>query len=397
MGFEFRVQRLIAAVMIVGGCGSGSDQGTTPEDPLPPLPLAVIDPTTGMIVDEWEAPRYLVDVAVDHATGRVWGVAESTDEYRYDSLGAGIFELFPDRPPELLRRLTPLDPAEPERWFWPVTKEMQPDYGIIALDPIHRRGTFTSHTSRETVLIDLDSGDHVFSVFAGYYRHGNAFWTSGGIGYSTGGGYGWAFRSSDGALFDGELCSPDHYQLGVAISESRGELYVVQSAGLPTLCIVDLVTLDREFWPIPCNGLGACQQIGLAMHPDGRRLYMATLDVGSGVINTLGVLDVETRVLKETMVLARAHGVELSSDGTRAFATTMECSRIAVFDADTLDYIADIRTEGDTLGFDIDGNGRLLVAQARPFETLGGRVEDAYCPPLKPTPAGAVRPRVSTW
>lgn len=367
----------VLSAVLVGGCTGDVDR-------VEPLPLAVIDAATGRVGAEWEAPDRLFDVAVDPATGRVWGIAESSD-FVYDGMpGPIVYELYADRPPREVYQLSvqSMDP----NGRWAVTKSFWMDTGSIAIDATNRRAAFTSPSTWETVLLDLDSGAPVMRYFSGWIRHGNAFWPEGGIGYLTGGGYATAFRSSEGEML-GALCDPYDHQSSVVVSQPRDELYIILNGGLPDICIVDLTDFTWEVWPIPCNALGLCYPKGMAVHPDGKRVYIALQEWIDGYINTIGVFDAEARTWREVLDRAEPHGFAVSPDGRFLYVSEVSCHRVGVYDTDTLERVADIPLEGDTLGIDLSSDGvNLFVAQARRGSTLGGFLDDAYCPEWKPVP-----------
>ena len=371
---------LAALAGLVPGCGPAE----RPSEEFRNLPLAIVDTNTGRITAEWEAPERLFDVAVDPVTGRVWGVADSS-WYIYDGMpGPMVYELYPDQPPRPIYEMGMqwLDPST----HLQINRQDFLDYGNIALDPVNRRGLFTSPTTWETVLLDLDTDRRIKYYYGGGSRiHSNAFWDEG-LGYFTGGGYGAAIRSSDGEVL-GVFCSLDFPQHAAAISQPRDELYIVQ--GYTLMCIVHLDTFATEEWEIPCNANSwNCLAVGTATHPDGRRLYLAMEDYSGADITTIGVFDAETRTWREVLDRSRPHGFAVSPDGRRLYVTERICRRIGVYDADSLDRIADIPMEGNTLGIDLSADGqRLFVTQAAdgtPLGSDGFDLGDPFCPALAP-------------
>lgn len=336
----------------------------------------------------------LYDVAVDGATGRVWGIAETSRKIGPEgSEGAKLWELFPGASPEQRFQLEPVGGGlltVTKAWgYWL-------DYGNLAVDPTSRRIAVSSPSSFELAVLDLDTMRHVGSVFGPDYLYRSAAFDSlNGIGYGSSNTDGFAFRASDAAIL-GSTCQA----YALAYSEANQRLYIGASTG--SVIIFDPATgtctpqiLIEYNHPYPAF----CGLRGIAVSPDGSRLFLSC----TGVDRPLGefvvpqpsflIMDLASGMnLAQTEVPdpAGPHGFVVSPDSSTLYVTETHCNRVRVYDAKTGAFRHDIPTDGETLGIDLSADGSTLyVAQAHPDDPLGGGARmygdfDALpeCPPL---------------
>lgn len=377
--------RIACVVLVVAcGCAEKSDRQ--------PLPLAVVETSSGRIVERWEAPALLFDVKEDPATGRVWAMAETSVHIGPEgSEGARVWELFPDAPPVEHYQLPPVAGG-----LLTVSKFYWRDFGHIAIDPIARRGLFAAPGSRFVALLDLDTGNLVSGQWGGYLWHGTTFDVEGRIGYASTNELAYAFRTSDGEYQAQELCPQMTSSHAVFFSQANRKLYIM--GWLHSLCIYDPV-LGTATGPLQaeCGGDELCDSVGITVSSDGRRLYVANPSfgpdsLGSRTISALVIWDLVTGVQRVIEDPIAPHGFALSPDDSTLYVTEHICNRIRVYDAISGAFRYDIPTDGETLGIDLSADGtRLYVAQARANDRMGrGKSfwesslegEAPPCPPL---------------
>lgn len=361
--------------------------------------LAVIDTSLGEVVERWDAPALTFDVAQDPVTGRVWAVAEHTS----DAIPR-VWELFPDSDPELRFELRPggSGPEPAGTGYFNHAKVYWAGAHAIALDPGRRRGSFSSPGAEETSLLDIDSGDHVYSIYTGDYAAwiGASFDPVRGIGYGTTQGILYSIVTSSGQLAEGDLCPP--WSSTPAVDPVGDRVFFISADSW--ISYLDPVagtcaTSLRHF----CNGYSnRCTISGLTVSHDGERLYVAApsiagptppwdgppsfsiWDLTAGALNDP---DIQTEIVDG----AGPHQFALSPDDSTLYVSMLRCDRIGVYDAITGEHRYDIRTDGETMGLDLSADGtRLFVAQVRSDSVLGKRtVEEVLraraggCPAFK--------------
>lgn len=246
------------------------------------------------------------------------------------------------------------------------------------MDPVRRRGYFSSAASYYHHLLDLDSGTLITSIGGpSYLYHGSAFDQTSGVGYGSSNSVGYSFDTSSGLLL-GETCQA----YALAYSEAQSRLYIAESTGSITYfdpgnasCngLVLVAYSGSEWW----GGPAFCEIAGIAVSPDGSRLYVSCpafsvlppqpsfvivdLTSGGGLAQT------------EVLDPAGPHGFAVSPDSSTLYVTEIRCNRIRVYDAKTGAFRYDIPMDGETLGIDLSADGsQLFVAQADPRSELGG-------------------------
>ena len=146
------------------------------------------------------------------------------------------------------------------------------------------------------------------------------------------------------------------FQAAVAVAADRviatGDLGVVVERATGSVLIVDqseMATLARV------EGLGDLSHASVVFSPDQRFAYVFGRDGG------LTKLDLTTQTIaNRTIQSGNAIGGAISDDGLLVAVSNYEPGGVRVFDADTLDLIADIPTQSKTIGL-VDAPGRRFV------------------------------------
>ncbi|HKT17962.1 MAG TPA: beta-propeller fold lactonase family protein [Stellaceae bacterium] len=112
----------------------------------------------------------------------------------------------------------------------------------------------------------------------------------------------------------------------------------------------------------------------LALHPDGTRIYVANTFDG-----TLACLSPEGDVLGRTWSGNWAHVPKVTPDGRLVYVANFYDDTLTIFDARTLDRVAEVKTDPYPHGLDISPDGTKVVAtgfcgdHARIFDGATGR------------------------
>ncbi|MCU9838246.1 protein nirF [Ruegeria sp. WL0004] len=129
--------------------------------------------------------------------------------------------------------------------------------------------------------------------------------------------------------------------LGLVIERATGSLLLVDQSDRAALARIE--------------GLGDLSHASLVYSPDERFAYVFGRDGG------LTKVDITTRQIVGRVVQSgNAIGGAISDDGRLVAVSNYEPGGVRVFDADTLDMVADIPTGGKTIGL-VDAPGRRFV------------------------------------
>ncbi len=129
--------------------------------------------------------------------------------------------------------------------------------------------------------------------------------------------------------------------LGLVVERARGSLILVDQS--------DRAALGR------IEGLGDLSHASLVYSPDQKFAYVFGRDGG------LTKVDITTRkIVKRVVQSGNAIGGAISDDGKLVAVSNYEPGGVRVFDADTLEMVADIPTESKTIGL-VDAPGRKFV------------------------------------
>ncbi|MGV6847932.1 MAG: cytochrome D1 domain-containing protein [Marinibacterium sp.] len=129
--------------------------------------------------------------------------------------------------------------------------------------------------------------------------------------------------------------------LGLVIERATGSVLLVDQSDRAALARIE--------------GLGDLSHASLVYSPDERFAYVFGRDGG------LTKVDIVTRQIVNRVVQAgNAIGGAISDDGTLVAVSNYEPGGVRVFDADTLDLVADIPTGSKTIGL-VDAPGRRFV------------------------------------
>ncbi|MFD0909719.1 cytochrome D1 domain-containing protein [Ruegeria arenilitoris] len=129
--------------------------------------------------------------------------------------------------------------------------------------------------------------------------------------------------------------------LGLVIERAAGSVLLVDQSDRAALARIE--------------GLGDLSHASLVYSPDERFAYVFGRDGG------LTKVDIVTRQIANRVVQAgNAIGGAISDDGTLVAVSNYEPGGVRVFDADTLDLVADIPTGSKTIGL-VDAPGRRFV------------------------------------
>ena len=131
--------------------------------------------------------------------------------------------------------------------------------------------------------------------------------------------------------------------LGVVIERATGSVLVVDQSDRAALCRVE--------------GLGDLSHASLTFSPDERFAYVFGRDGG------LSKVDILTCTLENRVVQAgNAIGGAISDDGRLVAVSNYEPGGVKVFDADTLDQVADVPMGSKTVGLADAPGSRFVVA-----------------------------------
>lgn len=129
--------------------------------------------------------------------------------------------------------------------------------------------------------------------------------------------------------------------LGLVIERAKGSVLLVDQSDRAALARIE--------------GLGDLSHASLVYSPDERFAYVFGRDGG------LTKVDIVTRQIVNRVVQAgNAIGGAISDDGKLVAVSNYEPGGVRVFDADTLDMVADIPTDSKTIGL-VDAPGRRFV------------------------------------
>lgn len=129
--------------------------------------------------------------------------------------------------------------------------------------------------------------------------------------------------------------------LGLVIERATGSVLLIDQS--------DRAVLER------IEGLGDLSHASLVYSPDERFAYVFGRDGG------LTKVDIVTRKIANRIVQAgNAIGGAISDDGSLVAVSNYEPGGVRIFDADTLDLVADIPTGSKTIGL-VDAPGRRFV------------------------------------
>jgi protein NirF len=129
--------------------------------------------------------------------------------------------------------------------------------------------------------------------------------------------------------------------LGLVIERAKGSVLLVDQSDRAALARIE--------------GLGDLSHASLVYSPDERYAYVFGRDGG------LTKVDIVTRSIAGRVVQAgNAIGGAISDDGTLVAVSNYEPGGVRIFDADTLEMVADIPTDSKTIGL-VDAPGRRFV------------------------------------
>ena len=95
----------------------------------------------------------------------------------------------------------------------------------------------------------------------------------------------------------------------------------------------------------------------LVLHPDGGKLYSANTFDG-----TVSCLSIEGDLLAQVASGPWAHQPEISPDGRALYVANFLDDTLSIFDTESMDKIATLKTEAYPHGLGISPNGRWVVA-----------------------------------
>jgi len=129
--------------------------------------------------------------------------------------------------------------------------------------------------------------------------------------------------------------------LGVVIERATGSVLIIDQSEMATVARVE--------------GFGDLSHASLVFSPDQRFAYVFGRDGG------LTKLDLTTqRIANRVMQAGNAIGGAISDDGRLVAVSNYEPGGVRIFDADTLEMVADIPTDSKTIGL-VDAPGRLFL------------------------------------
>lgn len=386
---------LILATVTVALHGAGCRRN----DPAGAPGLAIVDTALGEVTDHWEAPALTFDVAEDPATGRVWAVAEHTGD-----AVPRVWELFADAEPELRYELQPgaSGPAPGGTGFFGYGKISWAGAHAISFDPVRRRGSFASPGSDEMALLDLDSGEQLWSVYSYDWGWpiGMSFDLEQGIGYGSTIGILYSVITSSGQVANSGIC-PGWASTPAVDHVGRRVFYIASGESLSSYDPV-ADACGRQLGHFCAGHALGCTISGLIVSSDGERLYVAAPSLEPPIPPwdgppsfsiwdlTAGDLD-DPDIQTEIPDGAGPHQFALSPDDSTLYVSMLRCDRIGVYDAITGEHRYDIRTDAETMGIDLSADGtRLFVTQVRSDSALSRgpydytlRERAGGCPPLK--------------
>ncbi|MBK0399466.1 protein nirF [Limibaculum sp. M0105] len=129
--------------------------------------------------------------------------------------------------------------------------------------------------------------------------------------------------------------------MGVVVERASGALLVVDQIGRSAVARV--------------TGLGDLSHASVVFSPDERFAYVFGRDGGLSKVDI-----VEARIAARVVQAGNAIGGAISDDGRLVAVSNYEPGGVRVFDADTLDPVADIPTGSKTIGL-VDAPGRRFV------------------------------------
>jgi protein NirF len=134
----------------------------------------------------------------------------------------------------------------------------------------------------------------------------------------------------------------------MAQAQATGDLGLVVERASGSLLVVDQSERARIG---RIEGLGDLSHASLVYSPDERFAYVFGRDGGLTKVDIL-----ERRIVARVMQAGNSIGGAISDDGRYVAVSNYEPGGVRVFDADTLDLVADIPTGGKTIGLvDIPG------------------------------------------
>ncbi|OOY29484.1 protein nirF [Thioclava sp. L04-15] len=172
------------------------------------------------------------------------------------------------------------------------------------------------------------------------------------------------------------LCSALAAPLGATELRATGDLGVIVERATGSVLIID----QSEHAAIGrIEGLGDLSHASLVFSPDERFAYVFGRDGGLSKIDILS-----QKIVKRVLQSGNSIGGAISDDGKLIAVANYEPGGIKIFDADTLDLVADIPAEGKALGLE-DAPGRKFVFSV--WDTGETRIVDM----------SGVEPRITTF
>lgn len=148
------------------------------------------------------------------------------------------------------------------------------------------------------------------------------------------------------------LCSALAAPLGATELRATGDLGVIVERATGSVLIID----QSEHAAIGrIEGLGDLSHASVVFSPDERFAYVFGRDGGLTKIDILS-----QEIVKRVLQSGNSIGGAISDDGKLIAVANYEPGGIKIFDADTLDLVADIPAEGKALGLE-DAPGRKFV------------------------------------
>ncbi|MES0883486.1 cytochrome D1 domain-containing protein [Roseibium sp. SCP14] len=129
--------------------------------------------------------------------------------------------------------------------------------------------------------------------------------------------------------------------LGLVVERATGSLLLVDQSERAAISRID--------------GLGDLSHASLVYSPDQRFAYVFGRDGGLTKVDL-----VEQKVVDRVVQAGNAIGGAISDDGTLVAVSNYEPGGVRIFDAETLEMVADIPTESKTIGL-VDAPGRRFV------------------------------------
>ena len=338
--------------------------GCERRSPARDFPLVVIDVASGRVVDEWEAPPLLFEVALDGE--RLWGVSGTNDVTRAGDDGGILWELSADAPPREVLRLPGIESGEMaiQRIHWNA-------YGAISIDSSRQRAVVSAPTSPSVLLVDLASESIVASYPVALQIHGTAVDSLRGIGYAS---------SFDG-VFSFDLLNGESVQEGICVDALSPAAISVATSANQVFVVASPHEVCRHF---PDSGASEIVAMNCLHSPDchlaGTRAFRADgaperVEIAAPSSNDVPTLDTTGMQGYGPAMPLAPHDLDSAFGGLVRVRSAGLCRRIGIFEYNGESIVpsrSEVPIHGDALGLALaDDGATVFVAQADPKGPLG--------------------------